>query len=168
MDELSLDLWTDALQTLLESAMDPSLTNLDPLSNGALIAADIWVATACARYWLLTKRTSTPSLVALLSPWTYGLDNGLDQLWLAHSAKSGVAKTPAKILKFGDDCVYKNKNKNKNKDQRMTAITEEEAMSSELRESAWFSAKSGVVSSPGERSSMGLVLSASLSRDCLE
>ena len=50
----------------------------------------------------------------------------------------------------------------------MTAITEEEAMSSELRESAWFSAKSGVVSGPGECSSMGLGLSESPSRDCLE
>ena len=147
--------------------MDPSLTNLDPLSSGALIATDIWAETACALCWLLTQRTSTPSLVALLSPQTYGLDDGLDQLWPAHSAKSGVTK-PAKILKSGEECETKNKNKNKNKDQRMTAITEEEAMSSELRESAWFSAKSGVVSNPGECSSMGLVLSASLSRDCLE
>ena len=151
--------------------MDPSLTNLDSLSNGALIATDIWVATARARCWLLTQRTSTPSLVALLSPQTYGLDDGLDQLWPAHSAKSGVTK-PAKILKSGEDCVNKNKNKNrnknKNKDQRMTAITEEEAMSSELRESAWFSAKSGVVSGPGECSSMGLGLSESPSRDCLK
>ena len=50
----------------------------------------------------------------------------------------------------------------------VTAITEEEAMSSELRESAWFSAKSGVVSGPGECSSMGLGLSESPSRDCLK
>ena len=110
------------------------------------------------------ERTSTPSLVALLSPQTYGLDDGLDQLWPAHSAKSGVTK-PAKILKSGEEC--ETKNKNQNKDQRMTAITEEEAMSSERRERAWFSAKSGVVSGPGECSSMGLGLSESPSRDCL-